>query len=157
MALTTFSNDDALDATALNGNFDHVLETCFKYLDGDTTGGSDTGTSEAEIGEVQIPADTVTTGVLVFAYGDWRDGGNNSNNCVIELTAGTSTDGTANATKESITVYGPSSNAANESHPWTIIYYINDLTWTSTNYVHITGNNNAGATVSCAGIQVIYL
>ena len=130
----------------------------FKHLDSDQTGGSITGaTNETEIGEVTIPANKVTNGVLVTATGSCAGGGSGGGNVLAKLRAGTSTTGSGNALYKTATRIFLTD--INTTQGWAIVYYIDDLTWSSTNYVNIMGKCSKVLveTCTCDSIEVIFL
>lgn len=146
---TISSGVDTSLSTKLNKNF----EECFKYLGSDQTAANSTSTSETELGEVTIPANTVTSGVLVIATGSAT-----AAPFTFKLRAGTSATATSNTQYKSITRTAQAGSPDSQTG-WTIVYYINDLTWSSTNYVHITGTRTGGSATNgtCESIEVLYL
>lgn len=137
-------------STELNDNFEEV----FKYSTGNQTANSVSSTSESEALEVTITAGSVANGILVFAGGTANV--NTSISGTIRLRAGTDTTATNNTQYKSIT--RSSSDTSLAKHGWSMVYYINDLTWASTNYVTITGFTTGGSQpVEAEYLEVIYL
>lgn len=145
----TVADGDQLD----DGYFNGIEPEFFKHLGSDQTEGIMNGTTETEIGEVTVTANEVTTGILVVATGKQRGGGDYTQ--TIRLRAGTSATATSNTQYKSISRRATD----NSDNGWAIVYFINDLTWSSTNFVHITGQhgNAASDRVTCESIEVIYL
>jgi hypothetical protein len=78
-------------------------------------------------------------------------------NNAIKLYGGTSATATNNTLFKSIE---RQTNGSGAIISWTIIYFIDSLTWSSLNYINITGDNSASGvndSVSCESIVVIPL
>ncbi|WP_298753758.1 hypothetical protein [uncultured Arcobacter sp.] len=160
MTYTTFSGDTPALASEINENLTYFPR--YDYIGQDQTLGSTSASTETKIGEVTIPANTVTNGVLVFATGVLRmtGGGIQPNNGTITLRAGASTTITSNTSEKSIQRSFDSVAGINAgwTSGWTIIKYVTSPTWSSTNYIQIGGSNNNGAgtsRVDCESLVVL--
>lgn len=148
------------DGDQLNdGYFNGVVENTFKHVGSDQTAGSTASSSETKIGEVTVPADTVTNGILVIATGYGTQ--ETSQSMTVKLRAGSSTTATSNSEYKSYSASFPDYTSTNRvEKSWTFVYFIDDLTWSNTNYVHITGSVDGAyvsKTVVCESIEVLYL
>ncbi len=147
----TVNDGDQINEGYFNGIFDVTIKSILQ----DQTAGTVSGTTnETEIGEVQIPANEVDSGVLVFATGTGKEF--NNNNSTIKLYGGTSATATNNTLFKTITRNFP--NIGNKVGAWAIVYWVTGLTWSSVNFINITGTNsqnNANAQTTCESIVCV--
>lgn len=140
-------------STELNENFNEV-ENIAKQ---DQTGGSVSNTTtETEVGEVLIPANTVKGGVMIVATGKGKSNFSSAT-FTIRLRTGTSATGTSNTVRKTIT----RDDIDNTSQGWTITYILSsEETWTTDTYVHITSQcstSSSTSTGTCESITVLGL
>lgn len=146
------------NTTGSNNSIEEQLDlidvALFAFDDQDQAGGGNGTTSETKMAEVTIAANSVNTGVLVIATGNSINS-SAAPTSTIRLRAGTDQATPTNNTQyKSITRSNSDTNQGKTG--WTIVYFINDLTFTSTNYVQITGfmslNN---LSVNCESLVVL--
>lgn len=172
MAITEFTANTLIESAEVNANFNSTL----KYIGADQVDGSiASSTNETKIGEVAIALNTVNTSVLIIASGrssvKRQSGSNATTTSTIKLYGGTDQSTPTNNTLYK-TIYRSIENAYNGagSTPnnvtdrivvgWTIVYLVNNLTWSSTNYAQITGTNGVSSAddiTACESIEVVYL
>lgn len=146
----TISDGDQLNQGYFNGIFDKIVKSLIQDQTAATIASS---TSETEIGEVEIPADEVDSGVLVIATGSFD--GNQGATSTIKLYGGTNATATNNTLFKTITRKTPTPSSSDTKVGWTIVYWVTGLTWASLNYINITGENsasNAGIITGCESI-----
>ena len=151
---TDFVDGNVLSAVNQNDTFDAAL---LQHIVSDQTGGNITNsTTETEIGEAEVPANKISTGVLVIATGTCGADNATAFTSTIKLYGGTNATATSNTLFKTITRY-VIANVVNSVH-WTIVYWVTGLTWSSLNYINITGKNSnaeAGDTTFCESIVVL--
>lgn len=133
-----------------------TIEALPVYESSDTAKTSMTGVTETKIAQCTIAANKVTTGVLVIASGKAAmSGSGGSQTNTIKLYAGTSTTATSNTLQH--TIIRTSANGADDFQTgWTIAFFVTGLTWSSTNYVQITGaSTSASLTVTCDSVVAV--
>lgn len=148
---TDFTDGEVLYSADLN----NTLEALPVFASQDQTGGSTVANADTEIAECQVAANTVSSGVLVMASGffEYAEGGSDS---VIKLWAGTSATATSNTLEKTITVTPPAGTDSISKIGWSLEMYVTGLTWSSLNYINITGNGGAGGNaVSCHSLVVM--
>lgn len=157
MAVKT-SPDIVVDGDQLNQGYFNGLP---KYMNQDQTGGTmggGTPVAETLIGQVTITANKVTNGILVIATGKARNADDTNAN-TIYLNTGTNADGITSAThQKTITreVYTTTDGEMIDVG-WAMVYYITGLTWSSTQYVSVTGATaEGGRYITCESIVVLY-
>jgi len=143
------SGESPVASADVNDTFDAAL---LQHIASDQTGGSKANQGEAEIGEVEIPANKIGTGVLVIATGKVRSSSGNTG--TIKLYGGTNATAIGNNTIFKTITRDP---ADGKESGWTLTFWIDSLTWSSLNYINITGNNSeasGSAVVTCESIVV---
>ncbi len=151
---TDWVDGDILFAADQNDTINAAL---FQHINSDQTPGSiASSTTETEIGEIQVPANKIGTGVLVVATGNFATS-TQSHNTTIKLYGGTSATGTSNTEFKSISRVHASASGSIKTG-WTIVYWIDSLTWSSLNYINITGKNSAsdGGTITTCESLVVF-
>jgi len=138
----------------------------FKFIDEDTSTGSTTSSSETEIGEVTVPANAISNGILILAHCRIDNGHEDSIN-TIRIRVGESATATSNALVETSTHQIAQSNAGNNDdsqvstqHHVTIHAWYTGATFTNENFVHVTGQQSGSTgggafiTLTCDRITV---
>lgn len=152
LAGTNWSDGNILFAADQNDTFDAAL---LQHIGSDQTGGSiANSTTETEIGEVQVPANKIGSGVLVIATGKFI--ANQDDSTTITLYGGTSTTGTSNTEFKAIT-RNVNGAGGEDTMSWTVVFWVTGLTWSSLNYINITGKNSAaqaGTVTTCESVVV---
>ena len=151
-----FFADSNTDNDSIEEFEDNIDAGLFGYSGTDQTEGSiASSTTETEIGEVQVAANSVNTGILVIATGKVTGLAGTG---TIKLYGGTSTTGTSNTLFKTVTrLCGIVAVAPTESG-WTIVFYIDSLTWTNLNYINITGENSLNGgndKCTCESIEIL--
>lgn len=155
-----WADGNVLTAADLNSNI-------FKGGMNAQTGSTITITSaEIRMGIVTVTANLVTNGVYIHAIGRGVQftgpAGMGTNTATIRLRCGTNSNGVSNTAQKTIARYSSGATGTNieQGLEWDIIYFLTGLTWSSTNYVTITGQMSvatANTLLSCESIEVLYL
>ena len=147
---------DVVDGDQLNqGYFNGILTASIKSILQDQTGGSiASSTTPTELGEVEIPANIVDSGVLVIATGKVQSTAAAGNNGVtFKLYGGTSATATSNTLFKTV-----SRTVDDGSNSIIIVYWVTGLTWSSLNYINIVGENginHVAAVTVCESIVCV--
>lgn len=133
------SFEDINDGDQLSeGYFNGISDALLQYVGDDQTGATaDNTTTETEIGEVYIPANTVSTRVIIFA--SIRLDGATGENTTIRIRTGTNSSGPSNTTRKSQTI------SYTDNGDYYMSMYITLTTeenWTTDTYVHVTAEHS---------------
>ena len=170
----TVADGDQLNDGYFNGIRTEVTElndgtteipTVLKHMGSDQTAETiSSSSSETVLGEVTITASKVTNAVLIYATGSYESKNDEEESITIRLRAGTNARGgswESNSVIKTIVreVKNTSSHVSGVRGGWAIVFRLTGLTWASTNYVQISGQNSdtAAQTESgCESIEVYY-
>lgn len=164
----TFTNGTLADADEVNANFTDVENelngitktgVLFTVAGSDLTLGSNATQNEVEIAEVLIPANTVTTGVVIMASGYVSGFEANYNIGTIKLRTGTNASGPSNTLRATITrsLKGDGSSEHGKIG-WSLSWVLTaEETWSGNVYVHITGQNSSATSpsIGCETLVVL--
>lgn len=131
---TTASSSKSVES--LEDSIDDKLLT---YIGSALTAASTTSSTEVELSEVTVSANSVRTGVLVIA--SLKGKGAVTQNFILRI--GESTTATSNTNAKQVSI-SPSNDSSTPEVGHTIMYWYTGATWTNTNYVTITGYQGAG-------------
>ncbi len=139
----------------------------FKHITSNNAVTSSTSTSETEIGEATILANQASGGILIVAHikstlSSYASPTATSTN-TFKIRVGTSSTATSNALVDTYVdqisqATGQSNNSdssVSSLRENTISAFYSGATWSSENFVHITGQTNGHGTVECIKIEVI--
>ena len=154
---TTFV--DVSDGDQLSeGYFNTLRDFVVKVVDQDQTAAEiNNSATETEIAEVEVAANEVESGVLVIATGFFINVGITNRIGTVRLYGGTSATATNNTLFKTLTI-NIGSAAGNTKSGWTIVYWIDSLTFSSLNFINITGQNSAieaGVKTGCDSLVVV--
>ena len=156
---TTASSTKSIES--LEDNIDDKLLT---FLGEDNAGTSTTSTSETEIGEVTVSANTARNRILIFAIFNYSGSNNtgSSASSTFRIRTGTSATATSNTLRESISTdagWDDTGSVQATTHTATLIATItsSDEVFTGNFFVHVTAQGSGTSQNTSTCIRLIVL